>query len=516
MELLERVGVERPGGQVPAQLSGGQQQRVAIARALAMDPKVMLFDEPTSALDPEMVNEVLDVMVGLARQGMTMIVVTHEMGFARKAANRVVFMADGQIVEEADPEEFFTTPERPRPRTSSARSSPTDGQTPRRRTRRRTHPHAEEDTQMKLRRTTHRRHGRRAPRSASPPAAAAAASGGGRLRVAAGQDRHQVRPARPRPEGGREVHRLRRRGRQLRRQGARLQGQRHRVQGGAVRRSARRCLQSGQVKMIFATYSITDDRKQKVSFAGPYFIAGQDLLVKADNTAITGPDTLNGKKLCSVTGSTSAQKVKDKYADVQLQEYDTYSKCVEALNARSIDAVTTDNVILAGFAAQPQYQGKLKVVGKPFSTRSYGVGLKKGDTALCTKINAALKKMVADGSWQKALDDNRRPGRASSPTRTATRRSRSRAPERHRAGTPPAHPGERRTAVSDLTKGGRWLSLLSEYDVLGAFWMTIKLTVSSAIGSLVIGTLVAVMRVSPVRSCGASARPTSTSSATPR
>ena len=165
-------------------------------------------------------------------------------------------------------------------------------------------------------------------------------------------------------------------------------------------------IQSGQVKMIFATYSITDDRKQKVSFAGPYFIAGQDLLVKADNTDITGPDSLNGKKLCSVTGSTSAKKIKDNYSSgVQLQEFDTYSKCVEALNAGQIDAVTTDNVILAGFAAQPQYQGKLKVVGKPFSEERYGVGITKGDTDLCGKINAALEKMESDGSWQKALDD---------------------------------------------------------------------------------------------------------------
>ncbi|GAA1948143.1 amino acid ABC transporter ATP-binding protein [Microbacterium deminutum] len=106
--LLDRVGVGQQADKLPAQLSGGQQQRVAIARALAMNPKVMLFDEPTSALDPEMINEVLDVMVSLAQEGMTMIVVTHEMGFARKAADRVVFMADGQIVEEATPEEFFT------------------------------------------------------------------------------------------------------------------------------------------------------------------------------------------------------------------------------------------------------------------------------------------------------------------------------------------------------------------------------------------------------------------------
>ncbi|MFF6911712.1 ATP-binding cassette domain-containing protein [Streptomyces sp. NPDC012466] len=109
-ELLERVGVADQADKYPAQLSGGQQQRVAIARALAMEPKAMLFDEPTSALDPEMINEVLEVMKQLAREGMTMIVVTHEMGFARSAANRVVFMADGRIVEDRSPDEFFTNP----------------------------------------------------------------------------------------------------------------------------------------------------------------------------------------------------------------------------------------------------------------------------------------------------------------------------------------------------------------------------------------------------------------------
>ena len=110
IELLDRVGVANQASKMPAQLSGGQQQRVAIARVLAMDPKVILLDEPTSALDPEMISEVLDVMVQLAHDGMTMVVVTHEMGFARKAANRVLFMADGEIVEEASPEAFFTNP----------------------------------------------------------------------------------------------------------------------------------------------------------------------------------------------------------------------------------------------------------------------------------------------------------------------------------------------------------------------------------------------------------------------
>jgi glutamate transport system ATP-binding protein len=110
MALLERVGIADQRDKYPAQLSGGQQQRAAIARALAMQPKVMLFDEPTSALDPEMINEVLEVMVGLAEDGMTMPVITHEMGFARRAAHRVVFMSDGEVVEDATPEEFFTAP----------------------------------------------------------------------------------------------------------------------------------------------------------------------------------------------------------------------------------------------------------------------------------------------------------------------------------------------------------------------------------------------------------------------
>ncbi|WP_395726678.1 glutamate ABC transporter substrate-binding protein [Nakamurella sp.] len=160
----------------------------------------------------------------------------------------------------------------------------------------------------------------------------------------------------------------------------------------------------GEVDYIVATYSITDARKEKVNFAGPYFVAAQDLLVKSDNTDITGPEAMAGKILCSVTGSTSAQKVKDNYAaDVALQEYGTYTECVEALRSGAVDAVTTDNVILAGYAAQ--YPGELKLVGKGFSTENYGIGLKKGDTAGTESINAAIAAMIADGSWKQALED---------------------------------------------------------------------------------------------------------------
>jgi glutamate transport system substrate-binding protein len=166
-------------------------------------------------------------------------------------------------------------------------------------------------------------------------------------------------------------------------------------------------LQSGQVDMIFASYTINSERQQKVSFAGPYLVAGQDLLIRSDDSEITGPDSLNGKKLCSVTGSTSAQNVKKEFANkVQLQNYDSYSKCLPALISGNIDALTTDDDILAGYAAQPQYKGKLKVVGQPFTEEPYGVGIKKGNTDLCKKIDTALTKMVDSGDWKKALDKN--------------------------------------------------------------------------------------------------------------
>ena len=183
-------------------------------------------------------------------------------------------------------------------------------------------------------------------------------------------------------------------------------------------------IESGQVDLIVATYSITDARKEKVSFAGPYFVAGQSLLVRSDDSSITGVDSLAGKKLCSVTGSTSAQKIKDKVPGVNLQEFGTYSECVTALTAKTIDALTTDDTILAGFAAQPAYVGKLKLVGGTFSTENYGVGLKKGNTDLCTKVNDAIKAMISDGSWQKAVDANLgpagfKPGAGNPPTPAA-------------------------------------------------------------------------------------------------
>ena len=164
-------------------------------------------------------------------------------------------------------------------------------------------------------------------------------------------------------------------------------------------------LQNGDVDMILATYSITDERKTAVSFAGPYFVAGQDLLVRKDDHSINGPEDLNGKRLCSVTGSTSAATVKEKFAsEVQLMEQPGYAECATALFSGIVDAVTTDDIILAGLASASR--GKLRVVGKPFTQEYYGVGIKKGDTALAKKINAAITEMIKDGSWERAIADN--------------------------------------------------------------------------------------------------------------
>ncbi|WP_237209814.1 glutamate ABC transporter substrate-binding protein [Rothia nasimurium] len=165
-------------------------------------------------------------------------------------------------------------------------------------------------------------------------------------------------------------------------------------------------LTNNQVDMIFATYSITEKRLKTVDFAGPYFVAGQDLLVQAENTDITGPESLAGKNLCSVTGSTSAKKIQDNYSsEVQLVQQNSYSDCVVALNAGMVDAVTTDDIILAGLASTKANQGELKLAGNTFSTENYGVGLPKGSDK-CAAINAAINKMVETGAWEEAIEKN--------------------------------------------------------------------------------------------------------------
>ncbi|MEV6262023.1 glutamate ABC transporter substrate-binding protein [Streptomyces sp. NPDC051784] len=166
-------------------------------------------------------------------------------------------------------------------------------------------------------------------------------------------------------------------------------------------------IERGDVKFIAATYSINDERMQKVDFAGPYLLAHQDVLVRADDDSIKSPEDLNSKKLCSVTGSTSAKNVKDKLAPkAKLQNYGGYSECLTGLENKAVDALTTDDSILAGYAAQDAHKGKFKLAGFKMTNENYGIGLKKGDAELKKKIDAALTKMVSDGAWDKAVADN--------------------------------------------------------------------------------------------------------------
>ncbi|MFJ4918278.1 glutamate ABC transporter substrate-binding protein [Streptomyces sp. NPDC088725] len=166
-------------------------------------------------------------------------------------------------------------------------------------------------------------------------------------------------------------------------------------------------ISNGDVKFVVASYSITDERKQKVDFAGPYFLAHQDLLVRAGDKSITKPEDLNSKKLCSVTGSTSAQNMKTELAPkADLLQYGGYSECLTGLENKAVDALTTDDSILAGYAAQKEHQGKFQLTGLKLSDENYGIGLKKGDADLQKKINDALTKMESDGSWEKAVTAN--------------------------------------------------------------------------------------------------------------
>lgn len=174
-------------------------------------------------------------------------------------------------------------------------------------------------------------------------------------------------------------------------------------------------LKNGDVDLIFATYSISDQRKEEVSFAGPYFIAHQDLLMRAGET-VSDTEEINDLKLCSVSGSTSAQNVRDDFApDADLQNYNGYSECLTGLESGALDALTTDDTILAGYAAQPEHQGKFELAGLNLSDEHYGVGLPKGDAELQEEVNAALQKMIDEGAWEKAVEDHLGPAGYATP-----------------------------------------------------------------------------------------------------
>lgn len=164
-------------------------------------------------------------------------------------------------------------------------------------------------------------------------------------------------------------------------------------------------LENEQVDYIVATYSINEPRKERVQFAGPYFISGQDLLIREDDDTITGPEDLADKRLCSVQGSTPAQRIADEYEGVDLVNYDTYSLCMEALQSGAVDAITTDDVILAGYAAQEQWAGQFSVVGNVFSDEFYGIGLNQ-DSEACSEINEIITQLWEDGTMEEIIEAN--------------------------------------------------------------------------------------------------------------
>ena len=167
----------------------------------------------------------------------------------------------------------------------------------------------------------------------------------------------------------------------------------------AIRETA---IQDGTVDMVVATYTINDERKQKVAFAGPYYVAGQDIMVAADDDSIKSVDDLNGKKVCSVTGSTSIENVRTMAPDAEVSEYDVYSKCADDLRNGRVDAVSTDNVILAGLVSESD--GAFKLVDNPFTEEPYGIGVKKDDDEFRAFINTALEKIFDNGEWAKAYE----------------------------------------------------------------------------------------------------------------
>ncbi len=159
-----------------------------------------------------------------------------------------------------------------------------------------------------------------------------------------------------------------------------------------------------RVDIVIATYTINDERKQQVDFAGPYYVAGQDLLVAEDDDSIQGPDDLAGKRVCAASGSTPIENIRENYPDAEPVEFDTYTECVDQLEAGQIDAVSTDDIILAGYAADPKYEGKFRVVGDTFSEEPYGIGLKKGEDDFRDFLNDTLEESFEDGTWKEAFD----------------------------------------------------------------------------------------------------------------
>ncbi|CAN5715303.1 glutamate ABC transporter substrate-binding protein [soil metagenome] len=163
-------------------------------------------------------------------------------------------------------------------------------------------------------------------------------------------------------------------------------------------------IENGTVDIVVATYTINDERKEVIDFAGPYYEAGQDLLVAADDDTINGPDDLAGKRVCAASGSTPIERIREDYPDAEPVEFDTYTECVDQLQSGQVDAVSTDDIILAGYAADPKFEGEFRLVGETFSEEPYGIGLMKGDDEFRTFLNDTLEASYEAGTWAEAFE----------------------------------------------------------------------------------------------------------------
>ncbi|MGI8938633.1 MAG: glutamate ABC transporter substrate-binding protein [Iamia sp.] len=163
-------------------------------------------------------------------------------------------------------------------------------------------------------------------------------------------------------------------------------------------------IENGTVDIVVATYTINDERKEVIDFAGPYYEAGQDLLVAADDDSINGPDDLAGKQVCAASGSTPIERIREDYPDAEPVEFDTYTECVDQLQSGQVDAVSTDDIILAGYASDPKFEGEFRLVGETFSEEPYGIGLMKGDDEFRTFLNDTLEASYEAGTWAEAFE----------------------------------------------------------------------------------------------------------------
>ena len=349
IQLLRKVGLGDKGDAYPSQLSGGEQQRVAIARSLAMEPKIMLFDEPTSALDPELINEVLDVMISLAQEGMTMIVITHEMGFARKVADRVVFMDDGELIEEGKPSEIFVNPKHERTREFISKILP------------------EMSTLFKIRKD-------------------------GRIRIGLG---YKSPPMGFEDKDGNWVG--------FDADIAKEIASRLNVEPAFIKVSGEnriKSLLSNSVDLAIANINHTHSRERLIDFSQPYLWDHKRIMVNKGR--FTRLEELSNKKIAVVNDSNADRDIIKKFEEMnyslpELVYYDSDLECFDALKNGEVDAYTNDSVLALSASGE---NGNFGFIEDVYSGTFFSIGIMKNDSEWRDTINHILQKIWIDGAYK--------------------------------------------------------------------------------------------------------------------